>query len=76
MPFGQFQRKAVTYVDAMLSRLQADSYENQSVRSHLVQVWVGLVTIVVKVIEYYLPTGFPKRSGKWIPPDQLERKSA
>ena len=46
---------------------------------------VGVVTVMAKGSEYYIPIGFPRKTGKWIPPDErgkviqflvLERRSA
>ena len=39
-------------------------------RSHLLRVRLGMVTVMAKVIEYYVPEKFRKQSGKWIPPKQ------
>jgi hypothetical protein len=39
-------------------------------RSHPLRVWLGVVTAMARVIEYYVPEKFRKQSGKWIPPEQ------
>ncbi len=57
-------------MDAMLSGVQAVSKKAQTQRSHSLRVRLGMVTDMAKVIEYYIPEGFRKKSGKWIPPDQ------
>jgi hypothetical protein len=42
-------------------------------RSHLLRVRLGMVTVMAKVIEYYVPEKFRKQSGKWIPLEQRRR---
>jgi hypothetical protein len=43
--------------------------ENQAMRSRLLQVRLGMVTAMAKVIEYYVPERF-RKTAIWIPSDQ------
>jgi hypothetical protein len=40
------------------------------VRSHSLRVWLGVVTDMAKVIAYYIPERFRKKSANRIPPVQ------
>jgi hypothetical protein len=56
-------------VDAVLCDVQASANENQACRICSLQMRVGVVTDVAKIIEYYVPERFRKKTG-WTPPDQ------
>ena len=45
-------------------------YSEKTGYAHSLRVWLGMVTTMAIVIEYYLPEKFRKQSGKWIPPEQ------
>lgn len=55
---------------AMLFGVQAGFEKAQTLRSHSLRMRLGMVTGMAKVIEYYIPETFRKKSDKWIPPDQ------
>jgi hypothetical protein len=57
-------------VDAMLCSMQTGTPQSKAMRSHSLRVWLGMVTAMATVIEFYVPEKFRKPSGKWIPPDQ------
>ena len=57
-------------MDAMLCSMWASTQETKVGRSHSMRVRLGVVTAMAIVIEYYVPEKFPKRSNKWIPPEQ------
>ena len=56
-------------MDAMLCGVPPSAQEIPIVRSHALRVRLGVVTVVAKIIEYYIPESFRKKAG-WIPPDQ------
>jgi hypothetical protein len=56
--------------DAILCGLQASAQQVQDKRSRQVRVWLGMITDMAKVIEYYIPENFRKKSAKWISSDQ------
>jgi hypothetical protein len=39
-------------------------------RSHLLRMWLEMVTPMAIVIEFYVPEKFRKQSGIWISPEQ------
>ena len=58
-------------MDAMLCSLPAAAAKGQTVRSHSLSVWLGVVIIMGKVIEFYVPESFRRKSGRWIPTHSL-----
>jgi len=39
-------------------------------RVHSLRVWLGVVTVMAKVIAYYIPERLRKKSPNCMPPDQ------
>lgn len=57
-------------MDAVLCSMYAGTQQSQAMRSHSLRMWLGMVTAMAIVIEYYVPDKFRKRSERWIPPEQ------